>query len=543
MQNISRTEQFGITPQVIDRRLRFFKITDRERQNLQAIKTIAEPKMDWVVDQFYAHLTSFPEVVAIIEKAGSSVESLRKTNPRYFEHMFNGKFDVAYFDHRCLIGEIHARIGLTPEWFIGAFNSYLDSFRKIIFDAHKLRPGYASELYTTMCKVLTLDMMVILECYFEVGYLADVRSALTTLGTTVSTIADSTSQLRDVTSTAQAAGSEVHSASTEVAVASSHQAESATTATNVAGLVNERAAAAQDGTARQAQSLEDVSSAFETVSANIVEIGTQAGRWESIRARIEVMNRLHETVQQTSQSVADMSDRSNEIGRIVGTIDEIASQTNLLALNAAIEAARAGDHGRGFAVVAEEVRKLAENSASAAKEIGNLISSIQEGSQEMTQAMEKTSSEVSEAIEASSEAVSCLEAISVAAREASSEGPKLKSSISLAGDVSATNANLLSEIGTLISELQESIENIGAMTQETAASSEETSASADLLAQQVEDILKRCESIDDSNSELKGIISMLQESMNRGNRSGIARPIRLTEKIDKTEGRAHLRVA
>ena len=84
-----------------------------------------------------------------------------------------------------------------------------------------------------------------------------------------------------------------------------------------------------------------------------------------------------ETLSSVAQSIGRLGDTSERIGGIVETIDSIADQTNLLALNAAIEAARAGEHGRGFAVVAEEIRKLAEMSASSTREIGALIADVQ----------------------------------------------------------------------------------------------------------------------------------------------------------------------
>lgn len=106
----------------------------------------------------------------------------------------------------------------------------------------------------------------------------------------------------------------------------------------------------------------------------IAEVGN-----ESVLNTISKINQIAEDTKQAEEVIKDLGDISRQVGNITETITGIAEQTNLLALNAAIESARAGEYGRGFAVVAEEVRKLAEQSAEAAKEIGQLVGKIQSG--------------------------------------------------------------------------------------------------------------------------------------------------------------------
>jgi methyl-accepting chemotaxis protein len=98
---------------------------------------------------------------------------------------------------------------------------------------------------------------------------------------------------------------------------------------------------------------------------------------EVVERTVVVMGQIAERVQESAKTVERLGERSDQIGTIIGTIEDIADQTNLLALNAAIEAARAGEQGRGFAVVADEVRALAERTTRATREIGEMIKAIQ----------------------------------------------------------------------------------------------------------------------------------------------------------------------
>jgi methyl-accepting chemotaxis protein len=115
-----------------------------------------------------------------------------------------------------------------------------------------------------------------------------------------------------------------------------------------------------------------------------------------VERTVAVMGQIAEKVQESAKTVESLGDRSDQIGAIIGTIEDIADQTNLLALNAAIEAARAGEQGRGFAVVADEVRALAERTTRATKEIGEMIKAIQRETKGAVAAMEQGVQQVEE---------------------------------------------------------------------------------------------------------------------------------------------------
>lgn len=130
-----------------------------------------------------------------------------------------------------------------------------------------------------------------------------------------------------------------------------------------------------------------------------------------VKQTITGMERISDRVKAASTTVEDLGARSEQIGQIIGTIEDIADQTNLLALNAAIEAARAGEQGRGFAVVADEVRALAERTTKATREIGDMIKAIQNETRGAVTAIEEGVAEVEKGTDFSIRSGQALEQI------------------------------------------------------------------------------------------------------------------------------------
>lgn len=241
------------------------------------------------------------------------------------------------------------------------------------------------------------------------------------------------------------------------------------------------------GSSEQTSQTAQVSSAVEEMTATIVESSKSAGEASGmareaasaategtkvVSQTIEGMNKIAKVVQDSANTIQALSKSSDQIGEIIGVIDDIADQTNLLALNAAIEAARAGEQGRGFAVVADEVRKLAERTTKATKEITDMIKGIQADTKGAVVSMEQGIHEVDGGRQLADKAGESLNAILGFSQQVQ--------------DMIQQIASAAEQQSAASEQIARNVESIAIVTKENAAGIEQSASAAEQLNRQAE---------------------------------------------------------
>jgi methyl-accepting chemotaxis protein len=201
-----------------------------------------------------------------------------------------------------------------------------------------------------------------------------------------------------------------------------------------------------------------------------------------VASSVSQIKNVENTVQETAELVDKLGERSKEIGMIVDTIAGIAGQTNLLALNAAIEAARAGEHGRGFAVVAEEVRKLAEQSQTAAQQIADLIGAIQNDTSSAVAAMQEGRTAVVEGAQSVEALRDVFDHIQQLIEQVSAKVQAMSASVTGVAKEAEGVAREMQNIDNGAKRVADEMQSVSAAAEEQSASSDEILSASTSLA-------------------------------------------------------------
>ncbi len=355
-----------------------------------------------------------------------------------------------------------------------------------------------------------------------------------------------TSSSREVTETSEniasfsefimTSTSQVATAISEVAKGSQEQSKEVQ---NTAGILNQLTlsiGAIKAGAARQSA---DVNSTVEIInqmagtiskvaekarnaSKSAAETSLVASRGgETVKQSVTGMRNIRITILDSAQRIKDLGQLSAQIGNIAQVIEEIAEQTNLLALNAAIEAARAGEHGKGFAVVADAVRKLAERSSQATKQIASIIGSIQVGTNDAVDAMNKTTLEAEEGVSLAGDAgkalkeivenvnivVAEIEEISEAAEQLAAHGDHAVEAINNVASITSQNTESTYKMTDDSNVVVNAVNSIASVSEQTSAAAEEVSASTEETAKAAHGLASTSKTLLKMANQLKDLIA------------------------------------
>jgi len=340
--------------------------------------------------------------------------------------------------------------------FKGGYRTIIEGFNKSVFTVI----GVVREGTLTLERIAKGDLTARMVGEYKNNY-AGYQKQINFVGESLENIVK---QVKDSVNATASASSQISSSSEEMAAGAQEQSAQAS---EVASAVEE-----------MTKTIFETSHNAEEATKTAQKAGDAAKEGGNVvHQTVEGMVRIAEVVKQSAATVEALGKSSDQIGEIVQVIDDIADQTNLLALNAAIEAARAGEQGRGFAVVADEVRKLAERTTKATKEIAQMIKQIQKDTTGAVESMQVGTAEVEkgkhladmagealkEIITGAEEVVSIVSQVAVASHEQSSAASEISKNIEAISSVTHESASGVEQIARAAEDLNRLTNNLSNM--------------------------------------------------------------------------------
>ena len=383
----------------LNERIEFIGLDKKARQKLRDLRPFLIGAVPSALAAFYEKVKATPGMRQLFGDE-RRMAAAGEQQARHWAVITDANYTDEYANAVKKIGQTHARIGLEPRWYIGGYALVIERLIHSVVKEQwpnllRMSKGGSegmAELVSALVKAALLDMDLAISVYLETldeqrrraeeagrEAISNERAFVAnSIGAALAKLADKDLSFRmseDMPEAYVALQGNFNAAIEQLEIALASVGEGVLA---IRGGAREIASAADNlgrRTEQQAASLEETAAALHEITSSSASAAKGASEAERIvAATADNAEKSREVLTQTVTAMHDIETSSQQIGRIIGVIDEIAFQTNLLALNAGVEAARAGEAGKGFAVVASEVRALAQRSAEAAREIKGLIS-------------------------------------------------------------------------------------------------------------------------------------------------------------------------
>ncbi len=443
----------------LSERLQFARIDDATRDALRTLRPLLRAELPAILDRLYAHMRVWPAAWKHFQGGESIVAHVKEKQIEHWLTIADGTFDQRYVDSVTKIWRIHAKLDLSPSYFVGGYSFIASEIYACVMKAYAPR-GLAALSSGWRAKVIEMINAVNRASLLDLG-----------IATEIYVTASEETKRETLNGLAAELGDVVLTVVNSVAAKSEELEATARAMAQIADNTSARSTSVSAAAEEAKSSVSVVATATDQLGSSVSEIADQVNHSTKIAA--DAVARA----QQTNDTIESLSKAADKIGEVINMISDIAEQTNLLALNATIESARAGEAGRGFAVVASEVKSLATQTAKATEDIAAQIQDMQSITRQSVDAISSIRETINEMSQVSTAINAAIEEQSATTRE-----------IARNTDEAASGAQ---DVSRNIVEVLEAAKETGSAVSDVVSASEELGRQATMLKDEVSSFLDR----------------------------------------------------